>query len=309
MPKEFDIYLNNRLTQCDIIVYSIPFRDGLTAANRIILESCLESYLLQKFVAAQTNSALVSHIDKMIKICIERLQWGSALNASAQFQTHYVLNPIPHITEISSGKNLETLRNMFASASNAVQLTVDTVNAMVAKSLGGGKSMFAADIKVKDVLKQSLLTTTNEMQIASTVKGMQVHKTTDAKAGIMPIAEITNLCYRFYSAAETTMQFAANVLGTEIHFSFGNANSDIVLDSTVSRTNAEKYEAVHDVLSLTVRTIEGLIQYLHTENAKTQIAFNAEEILKRHRLLSEMDDNTLASYDDMTLNETDYIIL
>lgn len=309
MPKEFDIYLNNRLTQCDIIVYSIPFRDGLTAANRIILESCLESYLLQKFVATQTNSALVSHIDKMIKICMERLQWGSALNASAQFQTHYVLNPIPLITEVSSGKDLETLRNMFTSASNAVQLTVDTVNAMVAKSLGGGKSMFATDTKVKDVLKQSLLTTANEMQFTSSVKEMRVHKTTDAKAGIMPIAEITNLCYRFYSAAETIVQFAAKVFGTEIHFSFGNANSDIVLDSVVSKTTAEKYEAVHDVLSLTVQAIEGLTQYLHTENAKVQITFNAEGILKRHRLLSEMDDNTLASYDDMTLNEADYIIL
>ena len=30
MAKEFDIYLNKRLTECDIIVYSIPFRDGLT---------------------------------------------------------------------------------------------------------------------------------------------------------------------------------------------------------------------------------------------------------------------------------------
>ncbi len=44
MAKEFDIYLNKRLTECDIIVYSIPFRDGLTATNRMILESCLESY-------------------------------------------------------------------------------------------------------------------------------------------------------------------------------------------------------------------------------------------------------------------------
>lgn len=47
MAKEFDIYLNNRLTQCDIIVYSIPYRDGLTVMNRLILETCLESYTLQ----------------------------------------------------------------------------------------------------------------------------------------------------------------------------------------------------------------------------------------------------------------------
>ena len=49
MAKEFDIYLNERLHQCDIIVYSIPYRDGLTVMERLILETCLESYTLQKF--------------------------------------------------------------------------------------------------------------------------------------------------------------------------------------------------------------------------------------------------------------------
>ena len=93
MAKEFDIYLNNRLTQCDIIVYSIPYRDGLTVMNRLILETCLESYTLQKFIAVQSGSMLVSHIDKMIKTCLERLNHGIVLGTSAEFQVHYSLRP------------------------------------------------------------------------------------------------------------------------------------------------------------------------------------------------------------------------
>ena len=87
MVKEFDIYLKRRITECDLIVYSLPYRDGLTATNRIILESCIESYTLQKFVAMQFGSELVSHIDKMIKTCYERLNWGTAISADAVFQT------------------------------------------------------------------------------------------------------------------------------------------------------------------------------------------------------------------------------
>ena len=45
MAKEFDIYLNKRLTECDILVYSIPYRDGLTAIHKLVLESCIESYM------------------------------------------------------------------------------------------------------------------------------------------------------------------------------------------------------------------------------------------------------------------------
>lgn len=29
MAKEFDIYLKRRITECDLIVYSLPYRDGL----------------------------------------------------------------------------------------------------------------------------------------------------------------------------------------------------------------------------------------------------------------------------------------
>ena len=157
MAKEFDIYLNKRLTECDIIVYSIPFRDGLTATNRMILESCLESYTLQKFIAVETGSELVSHIDKMIKTCNERLHMASTWDIDLEFQTHYVLNPVPTVIEIAPNDDLQTLRNMFTDVEDKLQITAASVDAMVAKSLGGGSSRMNIDAKVRQSLKNSLL--------------------------------------------------------------------------------------------------------------------------------------------------------
>ena len=91
MAKEFDIYLNNRLTECDIIVYSIPYRDGLTAIHKLILESCIESYTLYKFVAAQTNSELVQHIDEMLKTCYERLDYQCIIKYVYASRIHYAI--------------------------------------------------------------------------------------------------------------------------------------------------------------------------------------------------------------------------
>ena len=99
MAKEFDIYLNNRLTECDILVYSIPYRDGLTAIHKLILESCIESYTLQKFVAIQTGSELVHHIDEMLKTCYERLSYATELDVTATFQTHSADIIIPAVSE------------------------------------------------------------------------------------------------------------------------------------------------------------------------------------------------------------------
>ena len=45
------------------------------------------------------------------------------------------------------------------------------------------------------------------------------------------------------------------------------------------------------------------------ENALEIVPFEVEAIVKRHRLLYEMDADTLSAYDDMSLNDVDYVIL
>ena len=156
MVKEFDIYLKRRITECDLIVYSLPYRDGLTATNRIILESCIESYTLQKFVAMQFGSELVSHIDKMIKTCYERLNWGTAISADAVFQTHYIMNPEASAVELAV-EDIPALETMFAEAESCMILNAAPLLANIAKSLGHGHTAIAFDGGVRDTLKWGLM--------------------------------------------------------------------------------------------------------------------------------------------------------
>ena len=69
MSKEFDIFLKKHIIECDLLIYSIPYRDGISVTDRLILNAALESYSLYKFVAVQTGSLLTAHIDEMIKLC------------------------------------------------------------------------------------------------------------------------------------------------------------------------------------------------------------------------------------------------
>lgn len=309
MAKEFDIYLNNRLTQCDIIVYSIPFRDGLTAAHRIILESCLESYALQKFIAVQANSELVSHIDEMIKTCIERLNWGTDLKASADFQTHYVLNPTQAAIEAASTDDLDTLQALFTSADDKLQIAIAPLNAMIAKSLGGGGSAIRPSVQVRDVLKRSILQPISHLQIEPKVTSVRAEKKISADSVVMSSAALANLCYRLYAASETMMSLAASVMETEIHYSFGSGAVGIEVCGEVSEESITKYEVTKNAVSILARVVERILQYLEPESNGMQLAAEAAAVLKRHRIVGEMDENMLLSYDDMTLDEVDYIIM
>ena len=264
MVKEFDIYLNRLITECDLSVYSLPYRDGLTATNRIILESCIESYTLQKFVAMQFGSELVSHIDKMIKTCYERLNWGTAISADAVFQTHYIMNPEAGAVELAV-EDIPALETMFAEAESCMVLNAAPLLANIAKSLGHGHTAIAFDGGVRDTMKWGLMSPEDSIVLDAVVSGTQAIDYFNVYAPVVPGAEMVNLCYRITSTASMAMEIAALVLGTELHFSFGRAYGGMAFDAKVSSEHLRKYELVENNLRILADITESIKQIIATD--------------------------------------------
>lgn len=309
MAKEFDIYLNNRLTECDILVYSIPYRDGLTAIHKLILESCIESYTLQKFVAMQTGSELVHHIDEMLKTCYERLNYATEFDVTATFQTHYSLYS-DTAGIIVSAECVETLSNLFAKAESAMQLTAQPVMAYTGKSGGNAESSLVINTALEKDIKNSLLTVEPVVEIESSVLGTNKRSAISVSPGIDIACELTNLCYRFYNGAQAVIQMAADVLATELHYSLGEGISAIELSADIGDGDCStKYEEFETAVIFVAEVVEAIRQFMHPELHSIAIGIVVDPIMKRHRLLSEMDADNLSAYDDMLLEEIDYVII
>lgn len=309
MAKEFDIYLNNRLTECDILVYSIPYRDGLTAIHKLILESCIESYTLQKFVAIQTGSELVHHIDEMLKTCYERLSYATELDVTATFQTHYSLYS-DTAGIIMSAECVETLSNLFAKAESAMQLTAQPVMAYTGKSGGNAESSLVINAALEKDIKNSLLTVAPVVEIETSVLGTNKRSAISVSPGIDIACELTNLCYRFYNGAQAVIQMAADVLATELHYSLGEGTSAIEFSADIGDGDCStKYEEFETAVIFVAEVVEAIRQFMHPELHSIAIGIVVYPIMKRHRLLSEMDADNLSAYDDMLLEEIDYVII
>ena len=309
MAKEFDIYLNNRLTECDILVYSIPYRDGLTAIHKLILESCIESYTLQKFVAMQTGSELVHHIDEMLKTCYERLSYATELDVTATFQTHYSLYS-DTAGIIMSAECVETLSNLFAKAEFAMQLTAQPVMAYTGKSGGNAESSLVINAALEKDIKNSLLTVAPVVEIETSVLGTNKRSVISVSPGIDIACELTNLCYRFYNGAQAVIQMAADVLATELHYSLGEGTSAIEFSADIGDGDCStKYEEFETAVIFVAEVVEAIRQFMHPELHSIAIGIVVDPIMKRHRLLSEMDADNLSAYDDMLLEEIDYVII
>lgn len=119
MAREFDIFLNHRLTECDIAVYSMPFRDGIAAVDRVVLKSCIQSYLLQRFIAAQTNSELTVSIDRSLRMCVETISESANIDVDAGFDLYGSLYPDKTAAEICSDAGAWVRRVITESVSEA----------------------------------------------------------------------------------------------------------------------------------------------------------------------------------------------
>ena len=308
MAKEFDIYLKSRLTECDIIVYSIPLRDGLTVVDRLILESLIRSYTLQKFVAIQTGSELVSHIDEMLKTCYERLNAGTKLNVDAQFQVHYAAQ-LPDAGMVLSAEALGHMATVFERAENAMLIEAAPLRVAIGKSVGSGSSALAFDSGVRNTLKRSNLSPNAGMTVGAELDGFEKRVAFHINSGVVPVAELTNLCYRVYRAAETSIAIAAEVLETEIHYSLGSGENTIELGAEVDDTVAHKYEAFENCVAILAEATEAITQFAAPEAHALLLGADASPIIRRYSMLSEVDEPTLADYAGMTLEDVGFIIL
>lgn len=310
MAREFDIYLNRQVAECDLMVLSLTFRDGLTADNRIILDTCIQAYSLYKFAASQMHSKIEAHIDEMLKTCYEMFHEGIELDVDARFQVHYTAYPDnKHVLNLETN-DVSALISMFNEVESTMRLGIDRIEASIGKSVGGGSSEIEMDASLESTLKNSLLSVQNQLQAQAEVLSTSKRGYVAADTPIGFGTALERLCYRVTRAASTSVEFSALVLGTEIHYSFGRAFVNVALGSSVRGASAIKCEIAQNTMCVLASLVESVTQYMSPEETNgVAISFAAESVAKHPRRLSELDEKALSEIDEMTLDDLYYIIL
>lgn len=309
MAKEFDIYLRKHLVECDLLVYSIPYHDGISVADRLILETALNGYLLCKFAAAQMGAEVEAHIGQMIKLCLEKLSMGAELDTSADFEAHarlYMENS--KVVIESSAVNM--LERIFHEVENGLILAAGPLTTQVSSSVGRGNFPMWADAHVTGMLKHSLLNLRCVTVPDAEIKQFYQVNCIDADAPAVIDSSLRSLCYKLVFEAAAAVEIVTLVLGTEIRRSLGVWYNGLALDSKVTGTRLQKFTAAEGVSAIMQEAAGTLIKVLYPGDDGTTIEIPALNIgIKRYRRLNEMDNSRLADIDSMTLNELDYVWL
>lgn len=308
MPKEFNMYLKGQTHELNLYVISLPYRDGITVTNRVLLAQSLEQIQMLKSADANSSIILDSSIVSTLRRIFETADNDIDLSVNAAFNAWYTLHPSDTSVELLND-DITALVEMFAGVNSQMNIGVAPLQAYTAVSLGGGKNELTLLQELKGLNEQSFIICDSDLDID--VGSLDTFKTSYAKAetSIHPDAELADLLYRLTVAGSSAVGLSAIVSNTELHYSFGNAFSSIALRAELAGTNVEKGISGGSGIALGITITESAQSYADPKPETVVFGISCEFILKRHRLLTDMDNNGLSTYDGMSLEDADYVIL
>lgn len=305
--KEYDIFLKKQLTEGKIIVYSLPFRDGVSAVNRTILQAVLSYLQLQKKFAVENESVLVAELDDMLATVSEKTNNEFSFDASTEITIKYRSELEKAVMELDIPALALLAQSLFAFESQ-IGIQISQPFAYVKSSMGSGRSDIVVD--AESLAEQKRVFENTNSDAAFDVYELMPLKRDYEKVENAAVFDQTSpdLLYRYTTGLDAAFSIAAAIGETEFHYSLGNGESTMIFEASEPETFAEKKlridVAIESFYSLVVETIS-----IFDVSNSTAILASLAAGLKRYRLLSELDDKTLAEVDGDTLNELDYVIL
>ncbi len=305
--REYDVYLRQRLTEADVIIRSIPLRDGISVTNRIMLETMLRYYTLQKFVAARMESALVTEIDGVLSRIFSLIGQETELRIDAEFAARYKNELERNGIELSLDDVAGYLHG-FLAVSDAMALTLSDIETGTKVSLGEGENRIGLESLCRGDVKRAMERASSALSILSSEPDTAKKTAETVYSGLLLDSGEFPLFYRLSCGVEAAFSIAVDIAEIELHYSLGSGEDAIVLAASTADTAAVKSIEVADAIVL-FASASAALRYFFALDDSIAITTSASAAIRRLRALSEVDGDTLADIDGMTLDELYYVEL
>ena len=123
-------------------------------------------------------------------------------------------------------------------------------------------------------------------------------------------ATVSNLCYNRLISGSAAMEITASLGELEEHFSLGNFDAGLQIDSRAAKHFLLEKKNQADSDSILAAACEAALNGASPEIASViTLGCTLQELLLRHRLLEDMDSDALAAFDEITLEDLRYVVI
>ena len=305
--ETFDVYLKNRLTEIDVTISQLVQRDTFSMYDYLTLTCSMSELEILKSIAVSADMRLAARVDETLKIAHEKIQSGMQLEAEAE-----LLNVA--MAEMNAGMVIDMdetgiTEKSFAEVNNNLELSADRLDYYIAHSIGRVSFDSILSASTLDTGKKSIEQFASSLELSAQADfSGEKHLGLDDIDLTLDVGSM-DIFYLLTTGARDTFNLSASPIDEYI---LKKVLNDLASRMTINAEGAAaaiKYIENFSDMTLAANLTDVLISFISPMQCDMSMSCEASIGLKRYRLLSEMDDLTLADLDDSTLNDLDFVIL
>lgn len=230
---DINLMTRSRLTECNLNISSIPFREIIEAYDAIIVDSHVEDTYLRGFFKVDEGIVIHSEIDQIIRNVMERGESALVIDSRADFSSTKDIDLVQDAVLISCGTT-ELHATGFMKADDTIVFSVFPLEAELRYSLGSATNLLELSVPAVDTIKQTFLQTEVPVEITNLPLKFLLTYHVGAESALEFNSEVLGLFYNIFAEAETEMTVDASLLDIKECISLGSGQNDVELRSNIT---------------------------------------------------------------------------
>ena len=306
--QAFDVYLKQRLTEIDVIITQLVQRDSFSMYDLLYLFCSMDEIEVRKSLKIDTSMTIDSQLDNILEIVAEKIRNELYLDADMDLLNQVVTSGTTEMVSFAS--ELDVTEKTFTGSDSVLEISVEPLDYYIAHSFG--KAEFDMNLLTNelDTLKYGFEKIINQVELSANIDFASTKNADFEECKMFLDIDPMDIFYLLTIAGKTSTYLSASPIEKYIlkKILYGVDVNMYLSASTDIDWQLKMFAEIDNSLNLLADMTEVLIQLISVES-KMYLDCEASAGLKRYRLLAEMDDLTLSDFDNMTLNEVDYVIL
>lgn len=304
----FDVYLKERLTEIDVIITQLVQRDAFSMYDWLYILCSMDDLQILKNLNAEAGMTINSSVGNLLEIVYEQIKNELMLEADLDLIEGTFSNFDSEI--VLWADEIDALSLDFTGGDSSLEISVDKLDYYIARSFGNVEFDMDLILNELDTLKIGMdsFTPVMELDIESSLFSQKNVEGNDwtMYLDVLP----TDLFYLLTIGGKSDMYISAEKINKYVlKYVLHDLQPEMYLIAeAVDEFGLKKFIEIASVLLIDMEITDILIALISSES-KMFIDCEASAGLKRYRLLNEMDNHVLADFDDMTLEEVDYVII
>lgn len=307
--KTYDVYLKKRLTEIDVIISQLVQRDTFTLYNYLYLLCSMSELELMKKISGEAIMNLDVEINKLQETVYEYMNSEMYLSAKADFFSQMTTGGGTEM--ILTVDEMKAIKKDLIYGESVLEISVEPLDYYIAHSFGTVDFDMVLSANELKFLKEGFESFNAEMYLLIE-SAFSSSKIADLENIDMTLyTEPTGLFYLASVYGQADMELFVDpieryILSKVLH---GLDCLTYISSSIDSILNLVKYASAESDLCIFAEITEVLIKLIFPVQSDMILSCEASTGMKRYRFVNEMDDYAVSEFDNMTIQELDFITI